>query len=218
MISPQKKTEFSYPGKIIIFTPSFIKEKSRVLVFSAFLMSPERSKDKRADFERVFLSNYQLLFNIGFSICKDRDLSKDMIQSFFLELWEKELWKKEIQDIPAYLSRSFYRKAIRLYTAQKKLNTNLTYKDQEVPIPSFESLLIQSQEQEHLQQKLSKAIEELPNKQQEVLKLRFEQGMAYEEIAFSRGKSKQTIYNQINAALKKLKEGIIPSLLFLNLF
>ena len=169
-------------------------------------MSRNPSPEQRQIFERVFSSNYQTFFNIGFNISRSRDFSKDLIQSFFLELWEKKIWEKEISDLNAYLFRSFYRKAIRELKTEKKRQEFSLDPDWDIPIPSFEELWIEVQEQSSIQEKLAQALESLPDKQRQAIHLRFQEGLKYEEIASQTGKSPQTIYNQIHTAVKKLRE------------
>lgn len=168
-------------------------------------MSRNPSHEQRQLFERLFSSNYQTFFNIGFNICKNRDFAKDIIQSFFVELWESEVWEKDITDLNAYLFRSFYRKAIREFKKEKNRNLFSLEPGAEIPIPSFEDLWIEIQEQTNLQEKIALALDSLPEKQRAAMNLRFREGMGYEEIALKTGKSRQTIYNQIHDAVKKLR-------------
>lgn len=175
------------------------------------IMYRNPSTEQRQVFERIFSSNYQTFFNIGFNICKNRDFSKDIVQSFFVELWESEIWNKEIEDLNAYLFRSFYRKAIREYKTAKRRQEFRLPPNLDMPVPSFEDLWIEIQEQESLQRHVKQAWEVLPEKQKLALGLRFREGMGYEEIAKKTGKSRQTIYNQIHSAIKKMKEIISTS-------
>lgn len=169
-------------------------------------MSLNKSNEQRQVFERVFSSNYQTFFNIGFSICRNREFTKDILQNFFLELWEIEVWEKDIQDLDAYLFRSFYRKAIREVKNEQKRQEYTLPPYLEIPIPSFEDLWIEVQEQASIQQKINQAMERLPEKQRQALALRFQEGWEYDKIAKKTGKSRQTIYNQIHEAVKKLKK------------
>ena len=61
-------------------------------------------------------------------------------------------------------------------------------------------------QQEQEQKQIEKAFEILPTQQKEMLELRFLQGFSYQEIANNTGKSRQTIYNQIHTAIKKLRK------------
>ena len=73
-------------------------------------------------------------------------------------------------------------------------------------IPSFEETLIHLQEIQNLEHNIQTALDQLPDQEREMLNLRFQKGMEYNEIAESTGKSKQTIYNQIHSAVQKLRK------------
>ena len=97
----------------------------------------------------------------------------------------------------------------------QRLNPNLeliTAKNQEqaLSVPSYETLLINFQIEKTHKQQLEAAINTLPNQQKEALSLRFKEGLDYEEIAVSTGKSPQTIYNQIHSAIQKLRKALQP--------
>jgi len=75
----------------------------------------------------------------------DAEFTKDVLQSFFLEMWERRDRFDEVKDMGAYLHTSFHRKLLRelkvrrsnLHVSDEKLNTESS--------PSWETLLIQSQ-------------------------------------------------------------------------
>lgn len=172
-------------------------------------MLSRKKQDRRMQFEKLFMSHYQAFFQMGIRLCGKREFTKDVIQSFFVELWEKEVWEKEIQFMPAYLHKAFYRKMLYELKKQQKRPETGAHPSAEISIPSYESLLIQQQEDLSLQKSISKAMAQLPLQQQKVLSMRFKDGMAYDEIASQTGKSRQTIYNQIHAAVKKLRKKFI---------
>ena len=86
----------------------------------------------------------------------------------------------------------------------------------EPSIPSYEELLVNFQSKIDLRRKLHDALENLPEQQRKMIQARFIQEMNYDEIADETGKSKQTVYNQIFTALKKIRNlmGVI-ALIFL---
>ena len=166
-------------------------------------------KNREREFEELFISSYRIFFAIGYQLTRDKAFTKDVIQSFFVELWGKSIWEKEIKHPLAYLRKAFYRKVLNEIALDQKRAEELAKLN---PLPaeaSYESWIIEQEEQFALQENLQKAITQLPEKQQEMLKLRFQQGMEYDEIASSTGKSRQTIYNQIHEAVKKLRSMLL---------
>ena len=69
-----------------------------------------------------------------------------------------------------------------------------------------EKLLIAAQDDLAEKARLKEAMKSLSPQQAEMLRLRFFKEMSYKNIAEKTGKSKQTIYNQIFDAVKKLRK------------
>ncbi|MEO0898581.1 MAG: sigma-70 family RNA polymerase sigma factor [Bacteroidota bacterium] len=165
----------------------------------------EAYSEKKKELEQLFLTNYQTFLNLGMSLCGQREFVKDTIQLFFLDLWEQKWWEKEIADPKAYLYRSFYRKLFsELKKSRKYPSQSLELWEEKIYALSDDSNAFQADVQE-IQDHLRKALSSLPEKQQEMIRLKFKEGLDYEEIASYTGKSKQTIYNQIHSSIKKLR-------------
>lgn len=169
-------------------------------------MFRKKTQDKRIQFEDLFMSNYRSFFQMGIRLCGQREFTKDVIQSFFVEVWEKQVWEKDIEYISAYLHKAFYRKMLNELSKQARLLKVNDDNQIELPTPSYETLLIQQQQDQALHQTIANAISQLPDQQRQVLNMRFKEGMAYDEIASQTGKSKQTVYNQIHDAVKKMRK------------
>ena len=160
---------------------------------------------KRKEFEELFLEQYQNLLSLGISVCGQKEFTKDTIQLFFLELWEKEIWTAEIKDSKAYLFKSFYRKLFSELKKSRKVD-NASLDQLEENGVRFSSEQADSVDQLiELQERVKKALNDLPDKQQQMIRLKYQGGLEYEEIAEYTGKSRQTIYNQIHSSIKKLR-------------
>lgn len=166
-------------------------------------------ENQHLDFERFFSTHYKVLFGIGYRLCGDREMTKDLLQSFFLELWESRFQSQNIQYLEAYLKKSFHRKVIKALQKNTKIQQQLKKHPAALSVPSYEQLMVNFQQTESQKQQLQSAIATLPEQQKEVLSLRFKDGLDYSEIATSTGKSPQTIYNQIHAAIQKLRKAFL---------
>jgi len=171
---------------------------------------------QKEDFEELFLAHYQTLFLVGFRLCANRELTKDVLQSFFLELWEKRDRLENVEHWNAYLRKAFYHRMLQELQKNRLPTEHLSDETPKISTPSYETLLINFQEKKSQRRDLQNAINELPDQQKEMLKLRFHEGWSYEEIAANTGKSKQTVYNQIYEAIKKLRKSLMVFLFFLN--
>ncbi len=171
---------------------------------------------KQGDKE-MFLTLYKkyypdLLF-IGLNEIKNAQLVKDAIQQLFLYLWEKRLTIEVAKNVRNYIITSFLR---RLTCDWKKSGREgslhvVWNSHSEDPQPNPELNLIRKDEQNHLSKILLEHINILPNRQRELIVLKFYEGLSYEEIVQRTGLSHRTVYNKIHEALKRLKLDISTS-------
>lgn len=160
--------------------------------------------NQHMDFERFFHTHYRVLFLVGYQLTADKEWTKDLLQSFFLELWEKRFQSKNIQYLEAYLKKAFHRKVIKAIQSKNATSKKQKEMPTKTYTPSYETLLINFQEDQLLKNNLQEAIQQLPPQQNKAVTLRFHQGLDYQEIAATTGKNTQTIYNQIHQALQKM--------------
>ncbi len=158
-------------------------------------------------FLALYKKYYHSLLFIGLKEIKDAGLVKDTIQQQFLYLWEKRETIKEAKNVKSYLITSFLRRLN--YDWKKSASTgnlevvwNNYVKD---PQPTPEENLIKKDQQYHLSRLLMNHIKALPNRQKELLVLKFYEGLTYEEIVQKTGLAHRTVYNKIHEALQKLK-------------
>lgn len=131
----------------------------------------------------------------------------DLIQGFFVEMIDSRIWQKDILDMKGYLFRSFYHKVIR-ELKHSSVSSMLTKLEEEDGDGNFERAMEESQSRLLLQHALEQATLELPTQQQKVLRLKYQEGMDYQEIAKITGRSSQTIYNQVHQAIVKLRKSL----------
>ncbi len=167
-------------------------------------------ENQHLDFERFFTTHYKGLFGLGYRLSGDKELTKDLLQSFFLELWENRFQSQNIQYLDAYLKKAFHRKVIKALQKNKTTQERIKNQLETRYTPSYEQLLINFQTEAVQKEQLQIAIDSLPEQQKETLSLRFKEGLDYAEIASSTGKSQQTIYNQIHSAIQKLRKSFRP--------
>lgn len=164
-----------------------------------------RQGDKRA-FLTLYETYYQDLYAYGFKISGQKDLVKDCIQQLFLEIWDNRKNLSEVNFIKSYLLKYFKRKLFREMESDSKQSDLI---DSPLLIElSYEELLIRNQKSEDLRFKIHEALEHLTNKQKQVIRMRFFEGLDYDEIAEITSSSNRTVYNQVYEALKLLKKYI----------
>ncbi len=164
------------------------------------------------EFEQLFMQHFPSLLTYGFHLSSDRDLTKDMIQSLFLELWEKRPPLHSVAHWNAYLKKALHRKIVQELKRKNRTNHTLDTTLSVLAEPSYEQLLINFQTESDRKAKVQNALQNLPLIEKEMLEARFKNGRSYEEIAAQTGKSKQTVYNQIYNAIKKLRKTLVKKI------
>jgi RNA polymerase sigma-70 factor (ECF subfamily) len=147
---------------------------------------------------------YNDLFKYGLKFTADANLTKDIIQQFILHIWSGRTKFQVVDNIERYLLVAFKRFIIQELRKNSRYNSMYTTSDgglqylDEQPMISF-------QQNELLSNTLLKAIETLPNRYKELLKMRYYEQMSFDDIAKKTSLSVRTVYNCLHEALKKLR-------------
>ena len=147
-------------------------------------------------FLALYKKYYHTLLFIGLKEMKDAQLVKDTIQQLFLYLWEKRETIQEANNVKSYLVTSFLRKLTADWKKSKQagvLQVVWNSHPDEDQQPNPEEKLIRKDEQSHLFKLLMDRINELPNRQKELIVLKFYEGLTYEEIVQRTGLSHRTV-------------------------
>lgn len=157
-------------------------------------------------FLELYKRYYPLLLFAGYRQKADA-LIKDIIQQLFLELWEKRNNIQQAENVKSYLFISFLRKLTHdLKKSARVVNIEITEFSRSADgLSTPEESLIFKNEHLHLTRSLADQVDKLPERQRELIVLRFYEGLSYDLIAARTGLSQRTVYNTIHEALKKLR-------------
>ena len=124
--------------------------------------------------------------------------AQDVCQRVFLTYWQQ---KNQIKNPEAWLYRTAIHQAINLgkQNAARKKREELSNRSREVLPPDTQLELKESEE------KLKRAIAELPTGQAQVFLLRHQGGLSYQEIAHFLQISLGTVKKQLHRALETLQ-------------
>jgi len=172
-------------------------------------------------FERVFKSHFKALHAYGLAIVKDSAAAEEIVQTVFLKLWEKRTTLNITVSLKAYLYKAVYHESINHLKHEKvrmKHSEHRLYiSREEAPV---ESMAFQEEGNEELSERLTKALDQLPEKCRMVFYLsRFEE-LKYKDIADRLGISIKTVEAHMGKALKTLRLQLadyIPFILMLML-
>jgi RNA polymerase sigma-70 factor (ECF subfamily) len=130
----------------------------------------------------------------------------DIISQFFLDLLEKNIDPRTINNPQAYLSIAFRRKLVDHHRSSIKNRFVDAGKIlEEYSEPSMQDTLEQVQANAELINQIRRAYKTLPNRCQKVIYLKFYKGITTEQIAEQTGLSKRTVYNNLFEGVKLLR-------------
>lgn len=193
-----------------------IIQKSESEIWNRF-----RSGEKSA-FDEIYQSYFNALCKYGQRLTSDKVILEDAIHDVFIDLWRRKEFLSEIRNLKFYLFKALRNQIYR--------SCKLNILEKSEGIDDFLDYLISiSAEQESVavednldQTKIvNHAIAKLSPRQQEVIHLRFFQGMGLEETALLMGLSKQSVSNLLFKSYAVLRLTIkflssFPLLIFIS--
>jgi RNA polymerase sigma factor (sigma-70 family) len=162
--------------------------------------------------QRAFSFFYDLyvddLHRYASKLTDDRELLKDTIQEIFVEFYER----RDKISVPAehlkyYLFLALKRALVkRIRRARKFIPFDPAYVPVFMADYSAEDQLVKSERENEISRKIAKAVSQLPSGQREVLYLRFNEMLGYEEVAGILDISVESVRKQVYRAIKTLKQ------------
>lgn len=169
-----------------------------------------------SDIEQLFKTHYEQLHRYAFTVLKNTEEAKDIVQAVFLNLWEKRESLNINTSPRAYLFRSVYHEC--LNHIQKNDTRNRHHTAASDPDSHTEPLLFTAEEEQLTRERINKVLDELPPQCREVfIKSRAEQ-KKYTEIAAELGIAVKTVEAHMSKALKLIRQIVRVFIGFLCLF
>jgi RNA polymerase sigma-70 factor (family 1) len=164
--------------------------------------------ERIAEFRRLFECHFIPLVKYSFTITRNKEQSKDIVQSFFTDVWRNQK-TNDIRSFEAFAFQVVRNKSITYLRDNKKFVSVVP----EVPVNENHPI----QDSHFPTYLLESAILGLPDKCREVFMLSKQDGLTYEEIAETLNVSVKTVEKHISTGLQKLKEKLAPhKVLFLE--
>ena len=159
--------------------------------------------------------HYTQLFNYGRRFCRDRDFLMDCIQEVFYELWKR---KEKINSTPSVKWYLFKAVRLRIFRDQSKWTKNEELSDNYDFLVEFniESKIIHDKEINDLSIKIKNILNGMPPRQQEIMYLRFYEGLALDQISDIMGISNQSLRNLLQKSYKNFRTEWIPLIFFFS--
>lgn len=160
-------------------------------------------------FKEVFNSYFKSMYGYGFKLCRRPELVKDCIQELFRNIWERKDELGHINSPQVYLFVSLRRNVLKKVKKQRKTEDLGTVN--EASIQFFkEELIIRDEEKFQQKKDLENALNQLPNRQREVIYLYYYSGMSYGEIEQILSINRQSVRNHVYRAMERLRS-LLPN-------
>jgi RNA polymerase sigma factor (sigma-70 family) len=163
---------------------------------------------------------YDDLYRFGMSLYKNPELIKESIQNLFIELWQIRSKLADVENIQQYIFTIY--KRIIYKTHQKYLRKDASNEfqleevaDCYITESSYEAILIASQEDEQIKNRLLKALANLTPRQKEIIQMRYFDSLSFKEICSKTLLTERTVYNTLHNAVNVLRETLVLLLIFI---
>ncbi|MEI6276217.1 MAG: RNA polymerase sigma factor [Prolixibacteraceae bacterium] len=158
-------------------------------------------------FAIVYNFHIDRLYHYGTKLCKDTDEVKDSLQELFLELFlQREKIKVSPENLKYYLLLALKRNLIKKILAGRKLSKRLSESIDFQPEYGIEFQIMEQEKDAEINQKVVKALLQLPTKQREAIYLRFNESLEYTEIAQILEINVESVRKQVHRAIKTIRD------------
>jgi len=162
-------------------------------------------------FNEIYDRYWQKLYNECYKRLKDEDLSADVIQDIFADLWVKRE-NKNIDNLAAYLHTTARYQVFLLYKKHKHI-TGFIEPIECMAISAFQADSVFFEKE--LRECIAIWLEMQPEKRREVFRLKFGEELSTREISERLHVSQKTVQNQFTTSLNQLRSHLAKLLFFL---
>jgi RNA polymerase sigma-70 factor, ECF subfamily len=160
------------------------------------------------EFEIVFREHFTPLSNMAFTVVRNADVAKDVVQQVFLKFWQTRNEVNIQNSVKSYLYKAVLNTSLNHVTKEKRFTS--------IEIQNIEAVSCQSDAfpdaslNNRIEEKVHEAINELPPMCREVFQLSRFSDLTNKEIAQELDISVKTVEKHISKALKALREKLKP--------
>lgn len=164
------------------------------------------SKGEELAFKQLFDIYKDKLFGLAISLTKSTTLAEELLQEVFISLWISRHLLANVQDPPAYIYQSTYRKLRQLVKKEQHQQLiMLAVKEQsglpeQANDPEIQLLLSETK------RILADAVNQLSEQKRKVYQLAKVDGLSYKEISAKLNISPNTVRNHLVDALRLIRE------------
>lgn len=159
----------------------------------------------------IYEEHFDFLYHYGRKIISDQSTLEDTIHELFVEIWERRATLSATDQIRPYLTVAYRRK---LFKAVKAASKSVELNEGYFGTTEEDNSLTDLHPSEN-EIKIKKSLRLLPDRQREILYLKYYGGMDYEEIAQIMDMNYQSARNLASRAVKNLSKHLLSLLLLI---
>ncbi len=168
-------------------------------------------------FDELFRLYHPVLCGYAYKMVLDRDEAKEIAQQCFVSLWERRAQADQILSVKSFLFRSAHNICLNKFKHQKikdRYASEEEYFLQSCYVSEFENTF-----SEELGKQIKTAVEDLPEKNREVFKLRYFRGFDTQEVSEELGIAPRTVEAHVSAAFRFLRDRLrhLPEMIIILL-
>lgn len=185
-------------------------EKDIDLLWQLFLEGDDKC------FAVIYKNHIQRLLLYGHKLCPDAEIVHDSIQEIFIQLFQKRnQLASGIGNLKAYLFVAVRNSLVKKMVKKRKFEWIEMSEKGDEPLFTveycYQDQLIEQEISAEIKEKLTRAVKALPHKQKEIIYLKFEEGMNYQEISDILGISVESARKLLYRSLVSLRSTLSKS-------
>ena len=157
------------------------------------------------EFEKIFKEFYPQLCLYALRFVKTKDLSEEIVQSLFCQIWENRKELNVHTSIKAYLYRSTYHNALQIL---RKIGSHNKYKEYLKHHYSENDSSSDKLEEKEINKIVQQTLSSLPQRCGTIFKMSRFEGLKYQEIAQKLSISIKTVEANMGKALKAFRHNL----------
>lgn len=154
-----------------------------------------------AAYDRLFRAMYTPLCRTAFQLLSDKQLAEDVVQEFFIQLWDKKDNLNITSTVEGYMKRAVINRSLNYLKVQKNKTSDL-----DIDIESNRQTIDQKLEQDEHRRAINHCVGLLPERRRQVFILYRFEDMRYAAIAEQLAISVKTVEVQLRQARLALRE------------
>lgn len=166
----------------------------------------EMSEGREDALAALMTHYYETLYNYAIKFSDDGEQVKDTIQEVFISLWQRRDRAREILSLKFYLLRAVKNKMLK--SLQQKSRSKMLEEQAAYPFRiefSIENKIIEQQISAETAHALRQLLARLPERQKEVIYLKFYLQMDNGQVAELMNINRQSVYNLLHESLRNLR-------------